>query len=305
MPQDNKKNKPHIESLLSKQEAAKLSELIDIITHVGNNPALLLIGTDSSTLGEAFVDFVKHHSPIEVKPWTIDNQEVAFTILKNAEQLSPHCFHVLCFFKNDSLPPDEVAANLVFYRDYIPQYRLKIVIIAPHLLLKTIIAKAYDFYSISSFYDFFTDFSQSVQRDLEEYKGKPGPVLEYENNLTALMDYRNQKEVIPAVLLKKLFNAASSAQEILKLDEAFKLYQEALKVALAKDNTEYQAVISSRIGNVYYAKGHMTDALNHYNKALQLTRKINDLSNEATILGQIGLGLQPVDLRVPFVRKSR
>ena len=112
MPQDNKKNKTHIESLLSKQEAAKLSELRDIIIHAGKNPSLILIGTDSSALGEAFVDFVKRHSPIEVKPWRIDNQEEAFTILKNAGQLNPNCFHILCFFTNDSLVPDDDVSSL-------------------------------------------------------------------------------------------------------------------------------------------------------------------------------------------------
>ena len=162
MQKDNKSNIPPVESLLSAKEKIHLSHIEDKLTHTWNLPALLLIGVDSRRLVDAFAAFIDSMSPLPIERYDIENPADA-SPLKNADQLEPALFHLFNFFNCRGISWDEVAANLIFYRDYIPQYRLKIVILASHDLLNTIIEKAYDFYSISGFTGFFRDFALAIE----------------------------------------------------------------------------------------------------------------------------------------------
>ncbi|HLP48597.1 MAG TPA: tetratricopeptide repeat protein, partial [Candidatus Kapabacteria bacterium] len=292
MPKDSRKNKREtgLEFLLPTRELLELSYLKDIIIHWGDDPSLILVGVDSLVLGEAFVDFIKKNSPLPVKLHGAGGRETVFDILRNADQLDAGTAHLLCFYTGVSLQPKDAASNLIFYRDYIPQFKLKIVLIASHLLLNTLIERAYDFYSISGFTGFFTDLSHSIQEDLAPAEHIPGPrpVQEFEKSHEDLNRYRQQAKVIPRVLMKKLFNSAGFAIKISRYDEALTFLGEALRIAKQIADREYQAMIFGNIGHICSDKGEFEKAHENYKAALKIFRTIGDSRKEARVLSEIG-----------------
>lgn len=285
MPRDKLANSREtgLEFLLPVREQLELSYLKDIIKHWGNNPSLILIGIDSLALGEAFVGFIRKNSPLPVKRHNPKEKANIFNILQNANQLDAGTVHLLFFYNDMADDPQVVASNLIFYRDYIPQFKLKIVLIASHILLKTIIEKAYDFYSISSFSGFFTDLYHAVQEDLEPVKPIPGPVLEFEKSYEEVNHYRQKENVNLRILMKKLFNSAVLAIEISRYDEALAFLNEAYEITEKIDNREYQAMVLRDIGIIHSLKGEFEVAYQYYMRALKIFREIGNSRQEAQI----------------------
>jgi RNA polymerase sigma factor (sigma-70 family) len=287
MPRNKKDKIPPVEALLSAKEKSQLSHIEDKLLNVGDFPALLLIGVDSNILGQAFVKFTESKSPIPVALHEIRTSADAAP-LKNAEGLDPDVFHLFYFFDYYGSSPQEVASNLIFYRDYIPQYRLKIIIIASHKLLKVIIEEAYDFYSISGFTGFFIDFPRLIQRDIARFDDLPEPVQQYERNMAALKEYREQENISPGILLKKMYNAAVSARDTSRLDEALHLLQQALELAMEQGSQDSETAIYIIMGDIYFSRGHTPEALNYFREALEISRKIKDSAKGALALVNIG-----------------
>jgi tetratricopeptide (TPR) repeat protein len=321
MPKNRKKNKkPDLSELLSNRDFLKTGALEDGIIHAADFPLLCLIGVDSANLERAFYEFIKEKSPGKVAKHKIGGEKNSFNILRNAETLDNKAFHVFPLFDYRAAAPAEVAGNLIFYRDYIPQYRLKIILICSHQLLKTIIEKAYDFYSIASFCTFFNDLSRSVREDLSEYKGKPEAIREFEKKLKDLNSFKKKKNIIelPAtaahgvaklyssqkkssqkkkistnnsidsILLNKLYNTARSAYKISSLNTAMELYGEALKIAIKIKDVEYRSSIYANMSLIYQGRGELDEALKFQKQSLEINRKIGSLQNEAASLGNIG-----------------
>jgi RNA polymerase sigma factor (sigma-70 family) len=288
MQKDNKSKIPPVESLLSAKEKIHLSHIEDKLTHTWNLPALLLIGVDSRRLVDAFAAFIDSMSPLPIERYDIENPADA-SPLKNADQLEPALFHLFNFFNCRGISWDEVAANLIFYRDYIPQYRLKIVILASHDLLNTIIEKAYDFYSISGFTGFFRDFALAIARDIGQLGGIPTSVRQYQEDMESLLLYRQQETVSSEVLVKKIYNAALSAYEISRWDEALHLLQEALEIAVDLKNRDLQASIHNYLGDIFFSRGKTSKAIDYFQEALDLAKQVKSKVNEARALANIGL----------------
>jgi RNA polymerase sigma factor (sigma-70 family) len=288
MQKDKKNNIPPVESLLSAKEKLQLSHIEDKLTHTWNLPALLLMGVDSRRLVDAFAEFIDSMSPLPIERYDIENSADA-SPLKNADQLEPAVFHLFNFFNCRGISWDEVAANLIFYRDYIPQYRLKIVILASHDLLNTIIERAYDFYSISGFTGFFRDFALAIEKDIGQPGGIPALVRQYHEDMESLLLYRQQETVIPEVFVKKIYNAALSAYEISKWDEALQLFREALEIAVDLKNRDLQASIQNYLGNIFFSRGQISKAFDYFQDALDIAKEVKSTVNEARALANIGL----------------
>jgi RNA polymerase sigma factor (sigma-70 family) len=287
MQKDKKSNIPPVESLLSAKEKLQLSHIEDKLTHTWNLPALLLIGVDSRRLMDAFAAFIDSMSPLPIERYDIETPADA-SPLKNGHHLEPAIFHIFNFFNCRGISWDEVSANLIFYRDYIPQFRLKIVILASHDLLNTIIERAYDFYSISGFTGFFRDFALAIERDIGQPGGIPTLVRQYQEDMQALILYRQQEMVIPEVLVKKIYNTALSAYEISKWDEALHLFQEALEIAVDLKNRDLQASIHNYLGNIFFSRGQTSKASDYFQEALDLAKRVKSTVNETRALTNIG-----------------
>lgn len=287
MQQDKMTNSSTVESLLSAKEKLQLPLIRDKLTHSVDHPALILIGVDSPGLGKAFLQFVRDESPLPVIDYQVKRKE-DLAPYKTAKLLKKDVFHVFCLFDSPGLSLEDTAAVLIFYRDYIPQFGLKIVVIASHKLLNTIIEKAYDFYSISGFTGYFSDFAQAIQEDLDMSQFKSEVAEEYEKRKWELDEFRKGNPGPSLIYMKKLVNAANSADEMQKTGEALELFQEALNIAIQLRDRGNQAAITGNIGLAHYRSGQIEKALELYDKALNIAGEIGDREREATILAYIG-----------------
>ncbi len=278
-----------LSNLLSRGELLRVADLEDIVLHVGDFPCLCLVAVDSPALEHAFKQLMEEKSPIGVKCHQLVEIEQVFNILRLSEKLDNNIFHVFPLYRIDHvLDPLKVASNLMFYRDYIPQYKLKIALICSHRLLETIAGKAYDFFSIASFKKYFTDFSRKVQQDLADNK-QTGARKDYEKRLQDLEEYRQSNNVIDAVLLRKLFGTAASAQLIYEIDNALLLYDEAFHLAERLNEIEYQAQVYSSLGEIYKDKGDLEQALTFFHQALDVFQQIGHQQGVAQVLGRVGV----------------
>lgn len=288
MPKDKQNHKQNpeperVEALIPKREISKLSLLKDVILHVGDNPSLVMAGVDSPELGNAMVEYIERHSPVKVETVTVENREKALGALKNPNHLCPQAYHVFPFYDNPGLDPGDVAAGLIFYRDYIPEYRLKVIIIGSHVLLNTIIDKAHDFYSISGFCDFFMDIEQVVRKDLE-WKDNNKLEREYEKKKKDLEIYSQNERIFPNILLKKLIEAGLAALEASKPGITLDYLKDGLKLAAELGDNQQLSIIHGGIGIALFTLGKVDKALKEYLIALELATDINDFKQMAYML---------------------
>ncbi|MGE5343908.1 MAG: tetratricopeptide repeat protein [Candidatus Omnitrophota bacterium] len=277
-----------IDPLLSRRDLLKIAELEDNIINIGDSPLLCLIGVDSHNLVSATTTFIEKKSPIPVEKYEIKTENNAAKILKNSERLKRDTFHIISFFDYPPAFASQIASNLIFYRDYIPEFKLKIIIILTHDFLETLIQKAYDFYSIAAFTAFLTDQAQEIEKDLGEYEGKSSNVKEFESALADLDQYRKQPNASDDILLIKLLKTASLAFPLFKLDGAIKLLNEAFEIAKKNRNRQYQAGIFLSMSLLYQLKDDFITARNYDKRALKIARLINDFNIECHALGYMG-----------------
>ncbi|MCP4217218.1 MAG: tetratricopeptide repeat protein, partial [bacterium] len=269
-----------VHDLLSTKERLQVAHIDDKLAHSWNAPALLLIGVDTRRLADAFILHIDSISPLSVDIYNIENPAGA-SPLKNAKQLEPMFLQVFNFFDCRGISLDEVAANLIFYRDYIPQYKLKVIILASHELLNTIIEKAYDFYSIAGFTGFFNDFKEEIDRHIRPSGSVHPLALQYRKEKEELSTYRKQAEVVPGILLKKTYNFARTAYNVSKQTEAFSLFKEAMALAEDLNKTDVQASILNFLGSIVFENGETAEGLRHFQQAGELAEKTGSVANRA------------------------
>ena len=73
-----------------------------------------------------------------------------------------------------------------------------------------------------------------------------------------------------------------------KLKEALEYYQQALTIHRKIGNKEGEANALGNIGNVYQTQGKLKEALEHHQQALDIHRKIGKKEGEASVLGNMG-----------------
>jgi len=266
---------------LSTKDQGKLRALKNLIINIDNNPCLALVALDTEILEKSLTLYLSKISPLPLELHIRNKDQTPYDILKVGEQLENNKVHIFSFVTLDKeISLNKLAANLMFYRDYIPQNSLKIIMFCSHHLLRVIIEKANDFYSIAGFVAFFSDQEHQVKKDLSAHKGEIPGMNAFKNRWEDLEDYRKQKPV-PELLLSKLFHTAVCALKIYSFEKSQELLNEALPLAQKTNNKDTLASIYSYMGSMDKTKGAFDKSLKNHKKALEYGSKINNWPHKA------------------------
>ncbi len=124
---------------------------------------------------------------------------------------------------------------------------------------------------------------------LEKYCGKNGTV---QPDTTLLyLDYYHQL-AIEKNAQRQVFRALNRKANIYRLkrefDEALELFNEALIVAKKLENKRLQTLIQGNIGNIYLDQNKYLEATRHYSPALKVFQELKDSAGEARMLTALG-----------------
>jgi tetratricopeptide (TPR) repeat protein len=88
--------------------------------------------------------------------------------------------------------------------------------------------------------------------------------------------------------IKQLFDIASLAYDYSQFNLALEYYQEALKLSKKIKNKYFVSVISGNIGLIYSNLGEYKKALSFQLQSLKIAKQIENIKGQATTLGNIG-----------------
>ena len=276
-----------LKQILSKAESLKLSKLTYLISHLGTGPFLSLIGVETERLGGAFVEYIKTSISLPLFIQRIESLkqiEEIYNNLKVNKGLS-----ILMIYPVNDEAFDELFRWLLFNRDDITKYNLKVVLICNYSFLTALQNRAADVSSFSRFTYFFKDFQSHIEAELSPSRSFPEELKTFMKSSEDLERYKAKKGKNEELLMRKTFNTAFSAYNISKLDIALSLFNETLALAKKLKITDYQSYCLGNIGLIYSAKGEPDEALKYHKEALSIHRKIGYLQGEANQLGNIGL----------------
>ena len=150
-----------IEDILIPEELLQLDKLLSATELIEDSSFLAILGSDSSTLSISLVSYLTQNinslKTINLK--TINPlQEIIELNLTNE-------FIFLNLYKNTT---SEIIKNLLFFRDFISDYKLKIIFIIDKINYQNILKDAIDFYNISTFSFLFSTYKIEKIKELDK-----------------------------------------------------------------------------------------------------------------------------------------
>ncbi|MDB9881630.1 tetratricopeptide repeat protein [Bacteroidia bacterium] len=124
---------------------------------------------------------------------------------------------------------------------------------------------------------------------LEKYSGKNGTVLP--DSTLIYLDYYHQL-ALEKNAQRQVFRALNRKANIYRLkrefDTALELFNEALIVAKKLENKRLQTLIQGNIGNIYLDQNKYLEATRHYSPALKVFQELKDSAGEARMMIALG-----------------
>jgi len=181
---------------------------------------------------------------------------------------------VFPFFRNTSIPSEQVAQRLLANRDVIARHDLHIVFVVSREMFEAFYPNYFDFPSSANFAYLFHDQLAQVDKDLAPNQVTPHEVAEYKEAQADLAEYISQADKADEILMKKYFQTAYKAYKVSRIHEALALYQNSLILAQQLEDNYYTSSILGHIGLIYSDKGELEEALKYLQEAYQMATQL-------------------------------
>ncbi len=150
-----------IEDILIPEELLQLDKLLSATELIEDSSFLAILGSDSSDLSISLDSYLNQNiNPLKKLDLKTNNplQEIIGLNLTN-DFLLLNLFH---------LTTNETIKNLLFFRDFISDYKLKIIFIIDKTNYLNILKNAIDFYNISTFSSLFSTYKIEEIKELDK-----------------------------------------------------------------------------------------------------------------------------------------
>ena len=257
---------------LTSNEHLEFKRIDKLLTLRKNTSSLILLGVNSNALAREVKKYFLNKE--EIKEYNPHSKNILLDLIK--EPSKDILFINLYEHKNIK----QISQNLQFSRDFIPEYKLKLIFIFDKESLEYIIENCFDFYSTNSFSYQFTDHSYTFERSEIVTNSKLSDAIER---------YEKSPNLKPKLEIELLFNIGKEAYAISNLELSMEYYQKSEKLARENNlNFEISAILGN-IGLIYQDKGDLDQALKYQKESLQIQKEIGHTQGIASSLGNIGL----------------
>jgi len=248
------------------------------------NACLILLGVDTVELGDAFTQYLLKSLEGEDHVFHIPATELILPEIIDPENRLPLAGYIIIKLYDRSLSEvekEKISAGLLLYRDYIPEYHLKLLFILSHDLMSHLQAQAYDFFSFNHYSRFFYDHQYRYKRAGKENE----KLLLLMEELDTYLSGRKKKKNI---IIEKTFSIITEAYEKSEIDIALEYSHRLSELADKKTDKFYIAAAQSYMGLIYSDKGDAYQALKYHLEALEIHKELGYKQGEASDLGNIG-----------------
>jgi tetratricopeptide (TPR) repeat protein len=274
-----------LDEFLTAKDRVALKKLPITLELRKNSSCLVIIGADSVELGDAFSQYISmclkgddyfFHTP--------KTELILPEIVDSGSNISLNKYIIIKLYdqKLTDAGKSKINSGLLLYRDYIPEYNLKLVFILSHDLMRYLQTSAYDFFSFSNYARFFFDHKYRYKR-IDTDNRKLSTLIE---ELDAYLSGNKKKTNI---IIEKTFSIIDEAYQKSEADIALDYSNKLLTLSAKSNDKFHQAVALSYIGLIYSSKGDADNALKYYMQALEIDKEIGCKQGEASQLGNIGL----------------
>ena len=261
-----------LQDLLLPEELLQIDKLKSAVDLCEGTSFLGLLGVDKKEL----VSELKNHFKNEMT----DLSEFVSTTDKIFEEIieqkdRKNFFYLDLFDKKG----DEFIKNMLFYRDFLSDHSLKIIMIFNQKHYKTILMNAIDLYNIATFSYLFTSYKVDLVKDLNKTK-LDDLLKEYKEKKKNL----NAKQKI-SFLMQISTENLNSGKVILSL----KYGNEALKIAGKLKNRELKLKIKYDLANIYRLSQQYKIAENYLLEAETFFKNKKQSNDYKIIIESLGL----------------
>ena len=286
-----------IEDILIPEELLQLDKLLSATELIENSSFLAILGSDSSELSVSLDKYLNQNiNSLKTINLKTNNplQEIIELNLTNE-------FIFLNIYENTT---SETIKNLLFFRDFISDYKLKIILIIDNINYQNILKDAIDFYNISTFSFLFSTYKIEEIKELDkkdlfdlqkEYKEKI-KTLNKKQKASFLVEiglkhqkYGEIKEALSCINeAKKIVEKNTSSEDIIKIKFLLsRLYRDIGNFIICeKYLEENQYFYKNNKNNAIYKQilEHFCVLYQHWSKfeiALEYSDKLYSLAKES------------------------
>lgn len=259
-----------IKDLLSPVEKIELNKLEKIIRLRSKLPFLILIGVNSDKLGNSFLDYFKIFDNLDYSSLNPKTLSIIYEITSLRNKALYEKPIIIPLFKNNYSKNDlkKISSNLLFYRDSIPENRLKLIFIIYNDFLNYIQENAYDFISFSNFSGFL---HHESEQSIPESQSSNSIELLIKNYEVKIKD-SNLDFQIKASSLSKTIDILIKNNNY---NKALSLAKNFLELSKREDSVYYSHTANSYIAACYIKKADYNVALKILKKILKTAKKYN------------------------------
>ena len=262
---------------LSFQQQQEIKELISTlnraITH--DQPCLLIMGTETLSLRQQLMIYLQNQlkqiAHCEILNLTAQDKEFLHILVEKEKQnqLDKQERTVYLVAEIEQIPQALNHANL--YRNLIESYRLRIILWTDEKIYKSLPFEAPDFFSYRTDSAFFRD-EQLVHTKISETCLVPSKADQNITYYLQLLKSSKKKNKNIAAIHAALADAYADKSHY---QNALQHYEYSLKIYIKFKDNKQRAKQLVNIGNIYYQKGELKQALKYYLQALNIHRKIS------------------------------
>lgn len=245
-----------INNYLLPEELLQLDKLETEIELSDESSFFAIIGVDTNELSNSFENYFQQ-TINNIKKLTVKSDKILNDI-KNLE-LNEKFVLVNLFTKEDSI----FIKNLLFFRDFISDYNLRIIIIVNREYYKTIMRDAIDLYNISTFSFSFNTYKIDINNNIKHHDLEK-ILNQYKSKKLSLNKKQKNTYVTEIGLLAESYG---------ETDLAFKYLNEALKLSEKQKNTDNYFNIKYYLSNLYrhmyqnkLAEKYLLEVKNYFRK---------------------------------------
>jgi tetratricopeptide (TPR) repeat protein len=264
-----------MKSYLTSSENIAFKRIERMMSLRKNGAALFLMSVDTLKLSNAFSKyFLALENVINFTPSSSN-------VLHELSTFSNDTFYYINLYEHENI--EKLIKALQFGRDFISQYKLKVILLFDKKHYEKLQEEAYDFFSVNSYSYSFVDHSYDFSSaDIKKSEELTSHIEKYEL-------YVKEKNNLPKIEIELLFNIAKEAYAFSQIDLALEYYSKALLISQNESLLFEKSVLLGNIGLIYSDNGDLEEALKYHKEALEIDREIGYTQGVANQLGNIGL----------------
>ncbi|MBW2742654.1 MAG: hypothetical protein JRE64_28470 [Deltaproteobacteria bacterium] len=156
-----------VDEFLTAKDRIALKKLPLTLKLRKNSSCLVIIGADSVELGDALSQYISMCLKEDAYFFHTPKTELILPeIVGSGSNISLDKYIIIKLYdqKLTDAGKSKINAGLLLYRDYIPEYNLKLIFILSHDLMRYLQTSAYDFFSFNNYSRFFFDHKYRYER---------------------------------------------------------------------------------------------------------------------------------------------